>query len=168
MKEFEIIANGSSRDFELSENGKLIGKFNFPKWSSEKADIKMGSGGVYSFNTKSFWKATTHVLENDKELFEIKSNFSGGATLIPFKDEHHYYTIKARGWFNNGYILLSYKGEELAVISSAFNWKGFKTTYTLNCNDNFGNTEAEQLLLLLLVQHYRAMQRAASAVATSN
>lgn len=167
MKQFEISAKSNSRDFELSENGGFVGALNFIKWSSEKATIKMGSGGVYTFNTKSFWKATAQVLEGERELFEIKNNFSGGATLIPFKEEHHFYTIKARGWFSNSYSLLSYKGEELAVIKSEFSWKGFETTYNLNCNENFGNTEREQLLLLLLVQHYRAMQRAAVAVATS-
>lgn len=164
MKQFQIIDNGITRDFELLENGKLIGKLNFHKWSSEKADIKMGSGEVFSLNTKSFWKATSHVLKNDRELFEVKNNFSGGATLIPFKEEHHFYTIKVRGWFSNSYILESYKGEELAVITSEYSWKSFTPTYTLTCNDNFGNTESEQLVLLLLVQHYRPMQVAASAI----
>lgn len=165
MKEFEIIHKG--RDFEIRDKEGSLGKLTHIKWSSEKAEIVMGNGQNYVFDTKSFWKAINVVYQNDKELFEIKQSWSGGATITPLKEQHHFYTINHMGWFKQGNKLLTHKQEEVEVITSAFSWKGMYTAYTLTCNDNFGTTETEQLMLLLLVRQYMDMQRAAAAAGTS-
>ena len=154
MEQFDITP-GITRSFEIPN----IGRITFTKWSSNKAVIILPDA-TYQMVPRGMWGVRYDLLKDAQLLYQSKMSFWGKITITPVKEEHHFFTLKHKG-YTGDYILLNYKGEEMARITQNFTWKSFKSTYTLNTQPGFTQTEQGKLLVLLLGYHYRAMQSAA-------
>ncbi|MFL9844385.1 hypothetical protein [Flavobacterium rhizosphaerae] len=160
MKQYTVLKNGA-REFTIKREETLIGGITFAKWYSAYPQIHLADGSVIRTEQKSFWKGTREILLNEQPWLELKGRIN--PMFIPYKQAHHFYKIKQRGFFKQGYIIVNYKGEQVALLYSTFSWKGFKTEYILTCEDDFGNTPTENFLLVYLVYYYKEQQRVAAS-----
>ncbi len=162
MKKIDIKAH-NHRAFTAFEGETVMGTLVYPKWYSEKAEITLDKDTVFKVVAKSFWKATQQVFR-DKEVFlDIKANWKGGYVITKPGDPERPYIFKAKGWFNNGYLLTNYKDEVLLEITLNFSWKKIAQDYAAICYENFGSEELDRVLLLLSAHFFRTMQNAAAA-----
>jgi len=159
------IASEKDRHYLASADEKPFGTLYYPKWYSQDAEIELG-GVTYQIKGIGFWKTSSKVLLDEKPLYNIKSTWRG--TIISrAKEEHHFYNLRMKAWFKTGYILETYKGEEIMEIKSVYSWKSFYSGYTITFNDKYPGEDG--LLLVLIATHcYRAMQKqnAAAGAAT--
>lgn len=164
MKQLDVKV-AQNRDFAVLHNGVEIGRQYYTKWHSNKAEITVGETH-YTLEPKGFWQTTFQVMQGSTPVLKINYNWSGYAHIVPVKEPHHFYNIKPRGFFKHGFLLANYKGEAVLEISATFSFKTFKTTYTIQCQDNFGNTPLEQLLIIIAIHCYRQAQRNSAAAAS--
>jgi hypothetical protein len=154
------ITSEKDRRFTASIDGKVVGTLLYPKWYSQDAEIMIGSS-AYSIKPRGFWKMGSEVLKDGKPIFEVANKWRG-TQISRAKEPHHFYTLKLKGWFKNGYILESYKGEEILEIRHDFSWKKFNSGYTVVLNDAIAGEDG--LILVLVAMHfYRAAMNAAAA-----
>jgi len=165
MKQLDISLH-TNRDFIISYKGEEIGRQHYPKWSSSKAVINIGSN-EYLLEPRGFWQTMHEVMENGNMVLQMQIKWSGGTQMHKPKEPHHFYMFNLRGFFKSGYILSNYKGEELLEIKTDFSIKKFSTSYLITCNDTFGDTDFEKLLIMLSVSCYRQGQRTAAAAAAT-
>ncbi|MGQ2983848.1 hypothetical protein [Flavobacterium sp.] len=159
------IASDKDHRYTASADGKHFATVHYPKWYSQDAEIELG-GVTYQIKGIGFWKTSSEVLLDEKPLYNIKSNWRG--TIISrAKEEHHFYKLRMKAWFKTGYVLETYKGEEVMEIKSVYSWKSFYSGYTITFDDRTSGEDG--LLLVLIATHcYRAMQKqnAAAGAAT--
>lgn len=161
MKTYQVVS-AKNRDFAIFYNDKEIGRAEYAKWYSSRPDFKIPDGTVYNLKLKSFWKGTYEILKNNSPSLLLKSGFKS-YTLMPYGKEYHFYKIAYRRGFKSGLTVENYKEEKLAELSVTFTFKKFSTVYSVEAVEDYGETELEQFLLVLMVYYYKEQSRIAAA-----
>jgi len=161
MSEIKVFTD-NNKNYTLTTRGSVIGTLEYKYWYSSKAEVTIGEEHYVIFR-KGFWGTQHEVKQDDVVLLILKTKWDGGIAIIKPKERTQYYEFKPKGFFTNGYLLTNYKNEELLLMTTDFSWKKFTSGYSINCNDTFGTTQFEQLLILISVYHYKAAQAMAMA-----
>jgi hypothetical protein len=162
MKEINVLPQGY-RAFTAIWNDIVLGRVEYPKWYSSKAVISIGEEAVYTLEPKGFWQTTQELKKDGVLILEMQMKWSGKILISKPKDADRSYAFQPKGFFKNGYVLTDYKGNEFFHIRSDFSWKKFNAGFIITCKDDFGNDEFEQLLMLMSVYYFKAMQDAAAS-----
>lgn len=164
MKTIDVSVNGKNV-YTAAHNEIFIGKIEYPKWyAMNKAIITLGEDTVFNLEPRGFWHSTQQLLKGNAVLLNVKNTWKGYLLTKPIDPERPY-KFQHQGLFKNGYVLLNYKDEVVLKIAPNFSWKKFNMSYTITCDDIFGNEEFDQLLLLLSVHYLRIIQSSASGSA---
>lgn len=71
-----LIKSQNYRNFSLSEEGREIGKLNYPKWFSFKANLQTESKS-YEFESKGFWGTTFELKHHGALVLHFKMHWNG-------------------------------------------------------------------------------------------
>lgn len=160
MREINVIPNGY-KAFTAVDNNVTVGRLEYLKWYSSRATINIGDQSLYSLEPKGFWQTHQELKKDGILVLQMQMKWNGSIIIKKPKDAERFYTLQPKGFFKNGYVLSDYKGNDLMHIRYNFSWKS-NSGYIITCGDDFGNDEFEQLLMLLTVHYYKAMQNAAT------
>lgn len=163
MKQITIIPEGY-KILRAMWKGQELGMIEYRKWFSTSATITVAGTG-YTLGGRGFWGTVTELKRGDRVLLEGRYKWKGLSITDP-KRPGQEYMLKLKGFFRSGYVLLDYKGNEVMSIESDFNWKSFKTSYSITCDDAFGDSE-EDILLMLVTVHFYKMYQAMAASGTN-
>lgn len=167
MKEINVIPHGYRSYTVIFNDDSVIGRLEYPKWYSSKATINIGKDDFYSLEPKGFWQTHQELKKDGVLILQMQMKWNGSITLTKPKETERYFSFQPIGFFKSGYVLVDYKGNELLHIRYNFSWKKSNMGYIITCKDDFGNDEFEQLLMLVSVHYYKAMQDAGAAIGTN-
>ena len=165
MSQIKVLTD-NSKSFSIISDGNVIGTLNYKHWYSANIEITIGEDN-YTITRKGFWGTLHEVRHEDEVVFLLKAQWDGGIAMIKPKDKEHFYELKAKGYFVNGYKLINYKGQEMLSITPDFSWNRVMPSYTISCSDNFGSTRIEQLIIALSLYQYNAIQTMQMFAATN-
>jgi hypothetical protein len=107
-----------------------------------------------------FYGSSITVTNIEKEVANIKMNWKGHV-VITFDDGPEY-VLKAKGAFQNKYVIENKDGEKLIQFNPKFNWGKFNYNYDITHNDK----PVDSLFILLGVytsNYYIAVRSGAIA-----
>ena len=108
-----------------------------------KAQIKLANGEVYELNPTGFFGTSITVTKGGSEIANLKMNWRG-QIVIAFKDGQEY-LLKAKGIFQDKYILENKEAEKLIQFDPKFNWSKFDYNYDIT----YDKIPQDILLILL-------------------
>jgi len=166
MKTYSIQSE-SYRQFYLIEEGRKIGKLEYPNWFSFKATLNT-EGKTYAFEPKGFWGTTIELKDHGKLLLNFKMHWNGQIII-----NTHFYGIEAdyifrhKGLLKSAYVLLSKENQELVVIEPHYKWKTFSADYTITAAPEFEAIMPKNILLLCMVHCSNYYMNAVSGATAS-
>ena len=161
-----IISAESSKVYKAFLNGEELGAISYPKWFSNNAGITT-PGSTYALTSRGFWRTITEVKKGEKVLLECRYTWKGMDITDPRHPNQGYF-LRVRGLWKSGYVLLDRQEKVLLTIESEFSWKTWKSSYEITCDDTFGNTDDEMMLVLVAAHFFRMYQAStASGAATT-
>jgi len=166
MKRIEITPENPML-YVAALGGKELGRMEYTNWYSASAAIITINDTEYKLGPKGFWHTSTDIFKDDAVVLNVASRWQGGFVITNPGEPLRSYTFRPQGWFKPGYEVVDYQNQVLFSIQGNFVWKKLNSGFTITCNDDFGNEEAEVLLMLLSVHLHKAMQTAAVIGAAS-
>ena len=79
INQYQVVSKGL-KQLEIIANNEAIGKLEFKKWSSIKADIIAGNQ-TYQIAPKSVWDTTIEVRKNNTLLLQFTINWKGNIAI---------------------------------------------------------------------------------------
>lgn len=137
-----IVKQTEKRNYQLVQNGQVLGKLSFGNIFWTKANIELNNGYKYSLKSNGFNKFRLIQDHNEMELAVYKISLL--KTTITFKDGP-IWTFKPKGIFSSIYYLIN-EDQSLAVTSES---KWFKMFHRFHIN--LKNTPQDSLLILLAI-----------------
>lgn len=165
MKKIEIIPENPMLYIAVFD-GKELGKMEYTNWYSASAAVITINDAEYKLGPKGFWHPSTDIFKDDEVLLNIVPRWQGGFVITNPAEPSKPYVFRGQGWFKTGYDIVDYQNEVVIGIQGNFIWKKFNSGYSITCNEEFGNSEFDIMLLLLSVHLFKAMQTAAITAAT--
>jgi len=153
----------TNKSYTAIYKDKVLGSLHYRHWYSTRGTITMDNGQQYIIERKGFWGTSHEVKKEGKAVLLLKAKWDGGIAIISPGEPKYYFEFKPKGLMGSSYVLINNKQEELLIMTANFSWKKFSSGYGVNCGDNFGNNEEEQLLLWVSVYHFKAAQAMAIA-----
>ncbi len=146
INQYQVVSKGL-KQLEIIANNESIGRLEFKKWSSIKADIIAGNQ-TYQIAPKSVWDTTIEITKNNILLLHFTINWKGNiAITTKFTSIDDKYIFKQAGVFKNAYILLNEAGEKLLTIQPHYKWTKFTYNYTITTTPTFDDNPHQSLLL---------------------
>ncbi|KAA5537028.1 hypothetical protein F0919_04975 [Taibaiella lutea] len=139
----------NSLSFDLTKDGKLIGKLSYKSWFKFNAVIEITNNPNYKFEPKGFWGTTIELKEGEKVLLKFKMNWNGEIIIQTyFNNLEKDYIFKHRGIFKESFILIDQEGNELLVMKPNLKWNNMNYEYQLTSSDIFENFSNKEILLM--------------------
>ena len=130
------------KTFQLSENGQLLGELIYESLFSHKAEIKL-TKDLYDIKPIGVFGTSIAVTKNGAEIANLKMNWRG-QIVFSFQDGQEF-VLKAKGTFNNKYIIENKDEEKLIQFDPKFNWSKFDYNYDITYDK-----KPQNILLVLL------------------
>ena len=166
MKAYKVKSE-DARYFSLLKDGMEIGRLNYEKWFSFKAELTLGQTETYQVEPQGFWGTTIELKQNEKILLDFKMNWNGSIIInTRFDDTERDFVFKQKGVLKSIYVLLDADGQELLAIEPDFKWSKFNYDYDITTTDEFDDFRFNELLILVAIHaanYYMAMMAAVIA-----
>ncbi|MDF2193450.1 hypothetical protein [Paraflavitalea sp. CAU 1676] len=133
------------KHFQLIDNGTILGELAYSSLLSFKAEIKLANSTVYSLKPHGFFETSITVSTNGTDIAHLKMNWYGHI-VIAFEDGQEF-LFKAKGIFQQKFIIENKDGQKIIHIAPHFNWSKFNYNYEIT----FDNTAQDTLLILLAI-----------------
>ncbi|MES2647627.1 MAG: hypothetical protein V4717_12170 [Bacteroidota bacterium] len=151
MKEYKVKSE-DVRHFSLTLNEREIGRLQYEKWFSFKAEMIVEGTNVYKIEPKGFWGTTIELKHNDQVLLNFKMNWNGNIIIHSKLDgTEKDFVLKHKGILKESYVLLNKEEEDLLVIRPAFKWNKFNYDYDIFTTDRFDTYSFHTILLLTTI-----------------
>lgn len=131
------------RTYELTDEGRFLGKLVYRNLISIKADISLTNTDIYEFRPKTFWGTSVSISLNGNEIALLTSRWNDDI-LVQFLDGRHF-VLKAKGFLKRSYAFSNKKGGISIQYIPKFNWKKFRHTYVIESD----HASADSFITLL-------------------
>ena len=131
------------KTFQLVENGKPLGELIYENIFFSKAEIRFEDSEIYQINPVGFFKTSSIVSKNGKEIANLKMNWRGQIVISFLEGEE--FVLKGKGIFHDKYTIENNDKKKLIQFDPKFNWKKFRYNYSITFNKN-----PQDILLTLL------------------
>lgn len=160
MKEYKVKSE-DTKHFSLTINDQEIGRLEYAKWFSFKAEMILEGAMPYQIEPKGFWGTTIELKQNENVLLNFKMNWNGNIIINSrFDNIERDFILKHKGIFKDSYVLLTREEQDLLVVKPDFKWNKIKYDYNIITTDRFDNLSFHPILLLTTihcVNYYMAM-----------
>ena len=139
-----------SKNFELFENKKQLGRLTYKNWFSGLTEIEIDNAHTYEIKPAGIFGlfgAAFVLSKNNAEVAIFKLNLQGHM-ILAFKNEQDY-VLKKRAMFNTKYVIENSSGKEIIRLMPNFDWNKLKYSYDITC-------ESKPDILLVLAGIYCA------------
>jgi hypothetical protein len=139
-----------SKNFELFENKKQLGRLTYKNWFSGLTEIETDNAHTYEIKPAGLFGlfgAAFTLSKNNAEVAIFKLNIQGHM-ILSFKGEQDF-VLKKRAMFNTKYIIENTTGKEIIRLMPSFDWNGLKYSYDIT-------HESKPDILLILTGMYCA------------
>jgi hypothetical protein len=140
-----------SRNFNLTIDTVPLGKLEYPKWYTFKADILLADHSKYQLEPKGFWDWKIELKQNEKSLLNFKMGWKGIIINTEFDGDEKSYLLSLKGLLSSKYVLIDTDENELLVVESDFKWNKLHFDYTITTSDGFDSHNNKELLLLTIL-----------------
>ncbi|ALD20459.1 hypothetical protein [Hymenobacter sp. DG25A] len=167
MADYNVTANGT-RDFQLLEDGKLLGALHYTEWFSFEAEVTLADNSSFQIKPKGVWGTTIEFKDQQKVLLDFKMHWNG-TIVIKSKFNGKAFLFKQKSMLKNTFVLIDKNEQELLAVQPAFKWSSFNYDYTLSATEEFEALEMKAFLLLTTVHcanYYMTMVAASAVIAT--
>ncbi len=147
-----------NKTFRLSDNGQFLGELTYKSLFSYEAEITLSNSDHYDIKSVGFFGTSIAVKKNEMEIANLKMNWKG-QIVMAFQDEQEF-VFKAKGLFNNKYVIENKEEEELIRFSPTFNWGKFNYNYEISYD------KKPQDILFVLLGAYAANYYIAAVAGT--
>ncbi len=139
------VKTNSFYNYSLFENGNEIGNLIYKNQRLSFAIYKTKVDDYYVINESSLFNNEFKIILNQKNVFRIKIKRNCIFTITNLQNEKTY-TLNKGSLFKKGHSL-SHEGEEIIDVKRKFNWRKFKTEYTINSKLN----DCEDILFFIAI-----------------
>jgi hypothetical protein len=122
-----------SKNFELFENTKKLGRLTYKNWFSTSAEIEVDKVSSYEIKPKDMLGVAFSLHKDNIEVATLKMNLNG-QMVFAFKDEQGY-VFKRKSMLNSKYIIENNNGQELIRFMPSFDWRNLKYSYDIAYED---------------------------------
>lgn len=154
----------SYRLYEVYDDaGRLAGTISQNTWRPLRAEIIIGDT-VYHAAPTGFWQTTMAITRNESRFAEVTFSMRSGLK-INFATAGSPYYFRHKGFWHSTYMVKDDYGNEIALLHTHFNWKRLKYSYEIEVHANNLDSEANQVLPLLMMyclRYTRVLQSGAA------
>jgi hypothetical protein len=119
-----------SKTFQLTDDGRLLGKLTYKNLFSYTAEITLGNFDSYEIKSVGFFGTSIIVTKNEKEIAKLQMNWKG-QIVMTFQDGQEF-IFKANGVFNSRFFIENKSEEKLIQFDPKFNWGKFHYNYDIS------------------------------------
>lgn len=120
------------KTFQLTADGELLGELIYEDRFFLSASIRLASGELYEIKPQGFFGTSITVTKHGIEIANLKMNWRG-QIVFSFQDGQEY-LLRAKGTFQDKYIIETREKEKLVELDPKFNWSKFNYNYNISCN----------------------------------
>ena len=132
-----------NKTFRLTTNEQFLGDLTYKSLFSYEAEINFTNSDHYDIKSVGFFGTSIAVTKNEIVIATLKMNWKG-QIVMTFQDAQEF-VFKAKGIFNNKYVIENKEEEELIRFEPTFNWGKFNYNYKISYDKN-----PQDLLFVLL------------------
>ncbi len=164
MTEYQAKSD-SSLSFELTKEGKSIGKLTYKSWFKFNAEVEI-LNSKYQIEPKGFWGTTIEFKDGGRVLLKFTMNWNGDIIIQTyFGNVEKDYVFKHRGIFKESFVLMDQNGVELLVMKPDLKWNTMNYEYHITTSDVFEKFSYKNVLLMNSVHcanYFMAMMMAST------
>ena len=142
-QDYMEVKSTDKKTLQLIDQEQRLGELAYESLFFLKAQIKLANGEVYELNPTGFFGTSITVTKSGNEIANLKMNWRG-QIVIAFQDGQEY-LLKAKGIFQDKYILENKEAEKLIQFDPKFNWSKFDYNYDIT----YDKIPQDILLILL-------------------
>ncbi|MDR2235089.1 MAG: hypothetical protein LBE92_03115 [Chryseobacterium sp.] len=138
----------NSLSFEVTKEGRLIGKLSYKSWFKFNAIIEIGDS-EFQVEPKGFWGTTIELKDHERVLLKFRMNWNGEIVIQTYFNEvKNGYLFKHRGIFKDSFVLTDQEGTELLVMKPHLKWTSMNYEYQIITTDAFETFPDKEIVLI--------------------
>lgn len=146
------IANSTnSLTFHLTSDIEKIGELIYEKWYASNAEIKMSNGVKFQLKPKGIWNSKIELKDGEKTILEFKLGWNGVLINTFFNENEESYSLCAKGFSSNKFILTDSDKKELLVAEMDTKWNNPNYKYSIKTTNEFESFTDKDVLILALL-----------------
>ncbi|WP_130735611.1 hypothetical protein [Flavobacterium sp. J27] len=162
-----LVIAESFKKYNLVCNNSILGTMTYKGWlNTQSPSFTRQNEKSFKVEKPSIWKSNFKISIANQVLFEFLFKWNGKIEIKVYRDNVvETIILKLTHFWKSKYGLLDESGKEIVTISSKYNWKTWKTNYTLTENVSFHHDYKEIVYLSAIHCIIILKNRAAAAAA---
>ncbi|VXC22924.1 conserved hypothetical protein [Flavobacterium sp. 9AF] len=162
-----LVTTEGFKKYNLILNNSILAKMNYIGWlNSTHPSFDINNKKNYLLDKPSMWKSNFKIVSFNQVILEFNFRWNGNIT-IKWNDNNHVkiVTLRLQSIWKSNYVLYNETGNEILIIKCKYDWKTWKSNYTITESTNLISNHKEVLYLSLIhcIITLKNMAAAASA-----